>query len=85
MNEVFRALIEINIHLAPNKAFLGYPSVHLLGQRVDALGLATAEEKLWAIKNLEFPKTLAALDKYLGLTGYLKQYILYYTTIAGPL
>ena len=75
----------MNIHLAPNKAFLGYLSVHLLGQRVDALGLATAEEKLAAIRNLEFSKTLAALDKYLGLIGYLKQYVLYYTAIAKPL
>ena len=83
--QVFKALDTMNIHLAPNKAYLGYPSVHLLGQRVNALGLATAEEKLWAIKNLEFPKTLAALDKYLGLTGYLKQYVPYYTSIAKPL
>lgn len=85
LTQVFQALEEMNIHLAPNKAFLGYPSVRLLGQRVDALGLATAEEKLWAIKNLEFPRTLAALDKYLGLTGYLKQYVPYYTAIAKPL
>ena len=85
LTQVFKALNAMNIHLAPNKAYLGYPSVHLLGQRVNALGLATAEEKLWAIKNLEFPKTLAALDKYLGLTGYLKQYVPYYTAIAKPL
>lgn len=85
LTQVFQALAEMNIHLAPGKAFLGYPSVRLLGQRVDALGLATAEEKLWAIKNLAFPRTLAALDKYLGLTGYLKQYVPYYTAIAKPL
>ena len=82
---VFQALSEMNIHLAPAKAFLGYPTVSLLGQRVNALGLATAEEKLWAIRALEFPKTLAALDKYLGLTSYLKQYVPYYTAIAKPL
>ena len=44
--QVFKALNTMNIHLAPSKAYLGYPSVHLLGQRVNALGLATAEEKL---------------------------------------
>ena len=82
---VFQALSEMNIHLAPNKAFLGYPSVHLLEQHVNALGLATAEDKLAAIRNLEFPKTLTALKRYLGMTGYLKQYVLYYSAIIKPL
>ena len=82
---VFEALSEMNIHLAPTKAFLGYPSVQLLGQHVDALGLATAEDKLAAIRNLEFPKTLAALERYLGMTGYLKQYVPYYSAIVKPL
>ena len=85
LTQVFKALHTMNIHLAPDKAYPGYPSVHLLGPRVNALGLATADEKLVAIKKLEFPRTLAASDKYLGLTGYLKQYVPYYTAIAKPL
>ena len=85
LNLVFGALSEMNIHLAPHKAYLGYPSVHLLGQRVDALGLATAEDKLAAIRNIEFPRTLAALERYLGMTGYLKQYVPYYSAIVKPL
>ena len=75
----------MNIHLAPNKAFLNYPSVYLLGQYIDTLGLATAEDKLTTIRNLEFPKILAALERYLGMTGYLKQYIPYYLAIIKPL
>ena len=62
----------MNIRLSPRKSFLGYPSVHLLGQKVDALGLATAADKLAAITNLSFPKSLSQLEKYLGLTGYLR-------------
>ncbi len=85
LKQVFEALDKMNIHLAPRKSFLGYPSVHLLGQKVDALGLATAAEKLAAIANLKFPKTLGQLDKYLGLTGYLRQYIAHYAAIAKPL
>lgn len=82
---VFQALSDMNIHLAPVKAFLGYPSVQLLGQHVDALGLAISEEKLAVIRNLEFPSTLAALERYLGMTGYLKQYVPYYSVIVKPL
>ena len=82
---VFGALERMNIHLSPKKSFLGYPSVHLLGQKVDALGLATAEDKLAAITSLAFPQTLSQLEKYLGLTGYLRQYIPHYAAIAKPL
>ncbi len=82
---VFSALSKMNIHLSPRKSFLGYPSVQLLGQKVDALGLATAEEKLAAISNLSFPRTLTQLEKYLGLTGYLRQYIAHYAAISKPL
>ena len=82
---VFGALANMNIHLSPRKSFLGYPSVHLLGQKVDALGLATAADKLAAISNLIFSRTLSQLEKYLGLTGYLRQYISHYAAIAKPL
>ncbi|KAI1005182.1 hypothetical protein K3495_g3037 [Podosphaera aphanis] len=39
---VFSKLLEHNIHLSPRKWFLAYPSVDLLGQRVDALGLSSS-------------------------------------------
>ena len=85
LRQIFAALDEVNITLSPRKSFLNYPSVRLLGQKVDALGLATSEEKLAAITNLAFPKTLSALEKYLGLTGYLRQYIAHYAAIVKPL
>ena len=75
----------MNIYLVFNKIFLEYSSMHLLDQRVDILSLATAEEKLTIIRNLKFSKTLTALNKYLRLIDYLKQYILYYITIAKSL
>ena len=85
LDGVFRTLNEANICLSPNKSFLGYPTVQLLGQRVDALGLATAEDKLAAITNLEFPQTLRQLETYLRMTGYLRQYIPHYAAIIKPL
>ena len=85
LREVFKILNSYNISLKPTKAFIGYPSVQLLGQRVDALELTTAQDKLEAITALEFPKTLKALETYLGMTGYLRHYIPFYAQIAEPL
>ena len=85
LNQVFRALTNMNIHLSPRKSFLGYPSVHLLSQKINTLDLTTAEEKLTAISNLAFPETLSQLEKYLGITEYLRQYIPNYAAITKPL
>jgi len=52
------ALIGYYVVLRGKKCFLGFPSVALSGQRVDAFGIYTAEEKIAAIKNIRFPRTL---------------------------
>ena len=75
----------MNIRLSPRKSFLGYPLVHLLSQKVNVLGLATAADKLTTITSLSFLKSLSQLEKYLGLTGYLRQYIPHYIVIVKPL
>lgn len=52
------------IALQPIKAYIGFPSVSLLGHRVDALGMLTLEEKLKAIADLEFPGTIFAILQF---------------------
>ena len=82
---VFQKLEDMNIKLEPTKAYLGFPSVKLLGQRVDALGLTTPEDKIRAIQDLAFPATLRDLEIYLGLTGWFRHYIENYAKYAEPL
>lgn len=60
------------ISLEPKKAYVAFPKVSLLGQRVDALGMTTLEDKIKAIASLEFPRTLRQLETYLGMTGALR-------------
>ena len=81
LTKMFSELNKRNILLAPQKSFMGYPSIKLLEQRVDGLGLAIAEDKFIIITKLDFPKTLSNLEYYLGLTGYLKQFIPIYLTV----
>ena len=85
LRSIFQFFTKLGIAIKPTKAFLGYSDVNLLGQRVNSLGLSTSEEKLKAIAGLKFPSTLADLEHYLGLTGYLRNYIYYYAGIAKPL
>lgn len=65
---LFNIFVRYNIAIKPTKTFLNYPDVGLLGQRVNSLGLTTAEDKLRAIQLLRYPETLGALEYYLGLT-----------------
>ncbi|RWA09357.1 hypothetical protein EKO27_g5767 [Xylaria grammica] len=76
---------EKNIAFLAKKSFLGYPSVELLGFRVDGLGISTPEEKLAAFRNLAFPSQLKALEKYIGATGFLRPLLPYYAKIMEPL
>ena len=78
-------LTNVSILIKPLKAFLSYPSVRLLGQYVDSLSFATAEEKLEAIAQLEFLKNLKVLETYLGLTSWLRQYVPFYAAVLAPL
>lgn len=80
--ELFRAR---RVSLSPTKSFIGYPSVTLLGQRVDGLGMSTSKEKIQAITNLRFPETLRELEIFLGLTGWLRSSIPSYAQLANPL
>ena len=44
--------------------------------------MATAEAKLAAIMQLTFSCSFKNFEAYLGLTGYLRQYIPYYAQVA---
>lgn len=73
LRQVLKTIDHYNISLKPGKVYIGYPSVQLLGQRVDALGLTMAKEKLEATITLEFLKTESArnLPGYNGLPAPL--------------
>ncbi|SLM38758.1 reverse partial [Lasallia pustulata] len=85
LDNIFRLLTSLDIVLAPTKMFLGFPSTTLLGQKVDSFGMAAASEKIQAISRLAFPITLQDLEHYLGLTGWMRDYVPYYVQIVEPL
>ena len=85
LNKIFKLLTEKRVCLFSKKFFLRYLTVQLLNQWVDVLELIITEDQLTAIVNIEFFCTLSALEKYLSMTDYLRQYILYYTAIIRSL
>lgn len=85
LRTIFALFVRLKITLEPKKSFLGYPSVTLLGQKVDGFGLTTTEERVAAIKEMRFPETLEALETYLGMANWLRRNIGYFAQISEPL
>jgi hypothetical protein len=64
---IFELFNRIGITLKDSKIYFGYPSIILLGQRVNGLDMTCAEDRIAALKNLQFSQTLKNLEKYLGM------------------
>ena len=85
LRTVFELFVIHNVMLNPQKAYLGYPSITLLGQKVNGFGLTSATEKIAAISNWQFPRNLKLLESYLEFTNWLRDYIPYYAQKIEPL
>ncbi|KAJ5090186.1 hypothetical protein N7532_008870 [Penicillium argentinense] len=85
LHTLLARLEEFGIKLEPRKSYIAFPSIHFLGQRVDAFGMTTRDERIKAITNLQFPKTLKHLETYLGMTGTVLHYIRGYAAKIEPL
>jgi hypothetical protein len=85
LEDLFNVYQRFNLTLSSPKCYVGYPSITMLGRRVNGYGCATTAQKLKAIRNISFPKTLKQLEIYLGLTGWLREYVAYYAQLADPL
>jgi hypothetical protein len=64
------------------KAFIRFPLVKLLGQNITLLSISTPTKHLEVLAKLKFLEMLANLSIYLGIIGFLQNYILYYTAKA---
>lgn len=57
----------------------------MLGNFVNGLGPASLEEHVHAIRDTKEPASIADLERFLGITGYLRDKIPEYAEVAEPL
>ena len=58
LEKVFTLFQKLGVGLNPKKSYLEFPSLVLLGQHIDGLGMTTSEEKIAAIIQLKMPTTI---------------------------
>lgn len=85
LRTIFNLFLKLGVSISPQKSYLGYPSIELLGFYVDSLGLTTTKERTQGFRDMVFPSTLKALETYLGSTGFLRTMIPYYAKLSEPL
>ncbi|POS75391.1 hypothetical protein DHEL01_v206213 [Diaporthe helianthi] len=85
VGQVFARLREANIAMGPKKSFFAAPTAVVLGRYVDSFGLSTTEERLQAVKSLEFPKSLKDLEHFIGLAGYMRHNVPRFAMKIAPL
>src|SRR6266487_4549659 len=66
---ILKLFDRLEIIIKKTKTFLDYPSIILLGQRVNEFDITTSKKRTTAIRNLTFPKILKDLEIYLDFTN----------------
>ena len=88
-DKIFLALInrakEVGVRFNEKKIQFKVNSVHYMGHIVTEDGLKADNEKINAIVNMPDPHDIASLQRLLGMTKYLSQYIPNESIITAPL
>lgn len=85
LNWVLNEIAKIGLTLDPDKAYIGFKSIDLLGHVVNRFGLATQEKKVKAMMSLPKPENLHDLRSMLGYFGYYRKFVENYAQIVEPL
>lgn len=82
---VLDTLRQHQLFLKRNKCSFGQPSVAYLGHVITEEGVAMDKAKVDAVLAWPQPRSVLVVRGFLGLTGYYRQFIKNYGTIAAPL
>ena len=85
LGKVFQRIKDANLHVRPSKCMFGATSVDFLGHHVGGGEIGLQEYNVDKVRKAEKPSTKKQVRSFLGLTGFYRNYIPNYSTIAAPL
>ncbi|KAH3731443.1 Transposon Ty3-I Gag-Pol polyprotein [Pelomyxa schiedti] len=75
LEEGFKCLYKAGVRLKPSKCMFCTKEIHFLGHVISREGIRPDPDKIRAIVDMPAPKSKEELRRFLGLTGYNRQYI----------
>ena len=85
VRDVLDMLRQAGLHLKPGKCTFFQEEVTYLGHIVSARGVATDHTKTEKVATCPEPKTLAEVQRFLGLASYYRRFIKNFAAIAKPI
>lgn len=85
LGKVFQRISGANLHVRPSKCLLGGTSVDFLGHHIGGGEIGLQEYNVEKVRQANRPTTKKQVRSFLGLTGFYRNYIPNYSTIAAPL
>ena len=85
LDKLFQRIKNANLHVRPSKCILGATSVDFLGHHIGGGEISLQEYNVEKVRQAERPTSKKQVRSFLGLTGFYRNYIPNYSTIAAPL
>jgi hypothetical protein len=85
VEKVLRRFREHNLYISLEKTRILETSVPWLGHVLTRVGLRPCPRKTVAINEYPVPRTVSALRRFLGLSGYYRKFIQSFARVAAPL
>ncbi|EYC04907.1 hypothetical protein Y032_0085g1856 [Ancylostoma ceylanicum] len=82
LKKVMDALQRANLKLKPQKCVLMESKVSFVGHEVDAEGIHVDPAKIEKIREYPRPSNLAEMRTFLGLCGYYRKFVMYFSKVA---
>ena len=85
LTEVFKRLTTAGLTVRPSKCRVGETNVEFIGHQLQKGGIKPMDDNIEKIKAAPRPMDKTQVRSFIGLTGYYREYIPHYSTIASPL
>ncbi|XP_042866107.1 uncharacterized protein LOC122249376 [Penaeus japonicus] len=85
LEELFRRIYKAGLTVRPSKCILGTDNVEFIGHVLHSGTMGPLQDNLEKVQQAPRPETKKEVRAFLGLTGYYRQYMPNYASIAAPL
>lgn len=85
LEQIFDRLIAAGLTIGREKCSFCRPSLRYLGYIVDSKGLHVDPDKVTAILNLESPRNVTEIRRFVGMAGWYRRFIQNFSSIIAPL